>query len=375
MSSQSTENLSVHPSQEKLAKVFSSITLLGPPMSDKLLRLVAHLFTREEAEIAIHLPFYYPRPIEKISRKASRPADEIKPLLESMADRKLILKTSKGYSLLPLIPGMFERMLISGVDTDWHRKYAELLNDIYATGYMRAYNTTRTPGIRSIPVQKSVETKNRVLDADLVSEMIDFHEDLAVANVCQCRQATHFIGKDCKRSSPHDGCLVFGSYATSMINSGDCRRVSKEEMKEIVIDRWEKKLVFFTANIESYKPNAICTCCDCCCHYLESVNNYNGIAGLAHPHFLARVDESLCDNCGRCVKPCNTYAHVLQNKKHIFLADKCVGCGNCVASCKQQAISLSENPVYERPSKNFLSLGTRLLPAISLGSIRARLKR
>ena len=125
------KNFDAAPSQVALAKVFSSVTLLGPPMDDKLVGLIRHLFSPEEAEIAQHLPSYYPRTqqsLKKLAAKVGRAPEEILLLLEAMSKRRTIFKTKKGYALLPLIPGMFERMLIGGADSDWHKEYARMLN-------------------------------------------------------------------------------------------------------------------------------------------------------------------------------------------------------------------------------------------------------
>ena len=100
-----TTKYDAHPAQVEMAKVFSSVTLLGPPMSDKLVRLVAHLFTPEEAEIGVHLPFYYPKSLEKVARKARRVPELIKPTLDMMAEKRVIYGGEKGYCLMPLIPG------------------------------------------------------------------------------------------------------------------------------------------------------------------------------------------------------------------------------------------------------------------------------
>lgn len=369
------DNQDAHPAQIELAKVFSSVTLLGPPMGDKLTRLVAHLFTPEESEVAVHVPFFYPRPLSSVAKKSRRNAELIKPILDGMAAKRVIYGGQKGYSLMPLIPGMFEYMLMNGVDTPWHRKYAELLNDMFATGFVKMYTTQKIPAIRNIPVQSEIQSKNIVVSSDLLSEMIDYHEDLAVAKVCQCRQSLHFIDKECKRSKPEDGCLIFGAFAQAAVASGLGSKVDKQQMRDISVERWEKKLVFLTGNVSPQSPNAICTCCDCCCHALETVNHYKGKTLIAESHYLAKVDEALCDNCGKCSRACNTLAHTMEKKKHLFDLKKCIGCAVCVSSCKENAIGMIENPGFKPPSKGFGTLGFKLLPPTALSGLRAKLSK
>ena len=364
-----------HPAQIALAKIFSSVTLLGPPMSEKVVRLVAHLFSPEEAELARHLPFYYPRSLKTVAKRAKRSPEEIKPLLDAMGKRRVIYGGRKGYALMPLIPGMFEYMLMTGADSEWHRKYAEMINDLVATGFIRNLANRSIPAVRNIPVQKIIEGQSRVLDADRISEMIDRHEYFSVLNVCQCRQSLHFTGHECKRSKPEDGCLVFGSLARDFEQNGSSRAVSKEEMRDIVVERWEKKLIFLTGNVSPSSPNAISTCCDCCCHFVEVVNHFDGKVLIAPSHFLAAVDESLCDDCGKCSMSCNTHAHTYKNKTHQYDRDKCIGCGICMGVCKRGAIRMVENPKYKPPARDFARLGLKLFPTTALAGLKAKLTR
>jgi ferredoxin len=365
----------VHPDQLALARQFTSVRLIGPPMSEKVLELVCHLFSPEEAGIAIHLPFYLPKTLGAIARRARKKPGEIRNTLEAMAERRVIFSSEKGYALLPLIPGMFEYLLMDGRDSPWHRRYAHLINNLYATGYTKEYSTTSSPLIRNIPVETVIESSSRVVDTDLMSEMIQAHDKLAVLNVCQCRQSHAFSDHECSRADITDGCLIFGSFAESMVERGNGRYVSREEMHEIVLERWEKNLVFMSANLVPSSSNAICTCCDCCCHYMESINHFGGRVSLAPSHFLAVVDEAVCNACGKCAKVCNTHAHSVKDKQHAFDVQKCIGCGLCIKVCRKNTISMVENPDYSPPSQGWLCLGLRILPKSLMAQLRVAISR
>ena len=358
------------PEIVKLARIFSSPLLLGPPMGGPLLALVDHLFTAEEAAVARHLPRYLPASLKRISRRAGRKPGDIFPVLDAMARKRVIWSSKKGYSLLPLIPGMFEYLLMDGRDSPWHRRYAQLINDLYDSGYSADYYGRPAPLIRNIPVDEEVRASGNVVDQVSMARMIEDYDTMAVLNVCQCRQSLGFTGKPCSRSTPADGCLVFGSFSDTVVERNSGRYVTKDEMRAIVRDRWEKNLVFMTANISHAGPNAICTCCDCCCHYLESVNRFGGLSSLAQPLFLAVVDETLCTACRACVQVCNTHAHGFEAEVHVYDVGRCIGCGLCVRACPTGAIALEENPAYRGPERNWLQLVFRNLHR-SLATIAA----
>jgi len=369
------ESFVAHSAQIDLAKIFCSVRLLGPPMSEKVVRLVAHLFSPAEAEVARHLPLYDQKPLKKIAKKAGRPPEEIRPLLEAMSERRVIVGGRRGYALIPLIPGMFEHMLMNGVDTEWHRSYARLMVDLLSTRYFRPYNKRPVPLVRNIPVEQTIDNQSRVLDADCMSEMIDRHTSYAVLNVCQCRQSHHFVGHECRRSSPEDGCLVFGVFAERAAKAGNGRAVGRSEMRDIVADRQEKQLVFLTGNVSPVSPNAVCTCCDCCCHFVDMINDQRGGMALAPPHFIARVDEGLCIQCGLCASACNVRAHTFEDKTHGYRVESCIGCGLCVEPCKPGAISMVENPGYKPPTRDFRRMALRSLPSTLLSAIQVKLSR
>ena len=371
---QITEKTAAHHEHVELARLYSSVKMMGPPLNEKLITIIAHLFTREEARLCRHLSFIYPKTAGHIARKSGLPADKITRMLDSLSQKRIILSPGNRYMLYPLIPGSFEHLLRIGGYSGWNNKYAELINDLFNTGYMGEYFGRPINALRNIPVQKAVENNSVVADSDLVSELIDSHRNFSVYNVCPCRKSMRLTGHACKRADPGDGCLTFGDYSLSIAEHGDGRSVSKEEMRGIVEERWGKKLVFLTSNVIPTVPTAICTCCDCCCHALGIHNKFSKNL-LAPPHLIAAVDESRCVGCGRCVTVCNTYAHTVDNARHGYDHRNCIGCGNCVMVCGNKAITMIENRSYRPPVRSYQRLILKMLPPVILTGTKIKLMR
>ena len=359
-----------------LAKKFSLEAMIGPDEGESLLtELLVHCFTIEEAELAVHLPFFYKtHTLEKVARTAGKDPADIKPLLDAMVVRGVIRGRGSGYALLPILPGMFENVLMDGGDSPWHREFARIANRLYETGYVRKYLEHPTRVVRSIPLNKEQDIKSSALDPDQVEQMIRSHDLMAVINNCQCRQARHLEGHECRRADRFDGCLAFGSFAQMYIDRGGARKVDRGYMRSVVKDRIDKNLVFFAGNVAAGSPNQICTCCDCCCHMLGQIIGVDPGLIVTAPKYRAAVLEERCTDCGRCIPPCNLRAHTMEGKRHRYDPARCVGCGLCVQACPAAAIDMVETAEYREPAASFKRLAVRLAPAKIMAIIKGKIK-
>ncbi len=362
--------------QKRLAVRFSSVWLIGPPMGDALQSLVSHLFNPAEAQVALGLPSYLPRKLPFVASMAGLSPEAARPLLQGLVKRRLIYGGASGYSLMPLIPGVFEYFLMGGEETSTHKGFGRRITALFGRGYVKDFiGWVKAPAIRNIPIQEHVEIQQRVADANLVEKLLAAHETFAVLNVCQCRQSVAFAGGHCKRARVEDGCLLFGAFAEGVVPRGTGYHVSREEMRAIILERWARHLVLLTANVSHESPNAICTCCDCCCHGLETINHYGGMALMAQPRFKVVVDTKACIHCGRCLKPCNTMAHGMADGAHHYDPARCIGCAACISACPTGALSLGENPLYTPPSSSLFHLLMRVVPRLVVYMIRALIVR
>ena len=97
---------------------------------------------------------------------------------------------ARRYRLLPIVPGIFEMMLIGHTPeslTDWHRRFIELFEALYDTGYSLDYQAIiPTPVVRYLPVGKAIEAHPMALPSDKLEVVLDQFDVFGVGQ-CQCR--------------------------------------------------------------------------------------------------------------------------------------------------------------------------------------------
>lgn len=334
-------------------------------VGDALLALVAHMYTEEEADIACAVSFT-PKPAEMIAGKAKRPTAEVKPILESMAERLLIISVKAAgvplYSFAMLVPGVYEFQMIrsrnAGEDLAHFTRFAEIFEDLYEE-YM-TWVKPKTLGKdlrfgRVVAVEQSITRSSGVmpLATDRYSEIVDRNKSFCLVNVCACRREKELVGKGCGRGM--DVCSGMGLVADLAIDKGLARRVSREEFMEAKARASSLGLVHMVDNLED--PLQVCSCCTCCCGALRMLKDYNIPTVIVGSHFEAAIDENLCNGCSQCAKICPMEAISMigkgKAKKARIDYARCIGCGLCVTKCdKTMAMSLKERAGHKPPSRN-----------------------
>jgi Pyruvate/2-oxoacid:ferredoxin oxidoreductase delta subunit len=375
-------------SHVKLAKRYSSIFMAGPKMSDDLVTLISYMFTEEQAEIARTLPPYVPVSYKIMAMLKRRPFQEVRSILEEMVDKSVIFRMGNSYSLIPLLPGTMELMMMRNKDDEWLATYARLYLKIFNDGYLKRYmkNTKGLPSITYTPVNHDVEVKNRKVKVnqeieaenrqvsdDFVAKAIEYHDNIAIVNYCQCRRLTKLTGKECSHGglTEEDGCLWFGSVAKYFVSQDIARKVSKKEAFQHVAHGKENKAAFFTFNA-SYKSDLlmICLCCQCCCKFIHVINNFDGQKLVAETEYKIAVNSGLCSNCGACSKVCFTNAHAMVDRKHVYNKDECIGCGVCIDACEKNALQLVRNDKYKKPPRHMMLTLLKLAPEAAMMAIK-----
>ncbi len=364
-----------------VAKNYSSILLMGPPVCDELVALVEHMFTEEEADVVRHIKPWRPKTAASIAASTGRPLHEVKDILERLAHEKYIIFSfgqddKARYFVLPIVPGTFESVLIRKSPdsvTPWHRRFAELYEGLYDTGYLKVYNHKPVNAVRYLPVGESIQATPMALPSDRLEVVMDPYSDFAVG-VCQCRLTKQLMDDGCGRML--ETCMVMGDFAPTLINEGRMRRADKQEVLEIKAAAEKEGLVTWMMNDESTRLfRCSCSCCGCCCGVLRQISEFNAPGMIAPPHFLPRIDSRLCKNCGKCAKACHMKAMVVveegEKKQHIHQKERCIGCGVCVVACPQGALTMVEVPGYKEPPANMVTYLAKYGHNFALSGLKA----
>ena len=305
--------------------------------------LVEELFAPQEAQLATKMPLA-PIPAETLAKDIGGTPQEVESLLETMADKGLVFSNErdgvKYYSVMVLVPGIFEMQFMKGEVNDRARKLAHLFDDYFDVANQQMAVALRTsatlPFARVIAVEEEIPAGVEIHPYDRVSEYIAKADYIGVS-ICYCRHHGELVGHPCDK--PKDVCMSFGPSAKFVDEHGFGKRVSKEEALEILDRSEEAGLIHCSSNIGKY-IDFICNCCGCHCGILRSIKNAAVPSMGASSSFVMSVDDDECVGCGACVDRCQMDALTMDGDLVVRDAERCLGCGLCMSVCPADAMKL-----------------------------------
>jgi electron transport complex protein RnfB len=325
---------------ERLAERLDALPNGFPPTEDGIeLRLLARLFTPEEAALAAQLRLT-PETVAEIGERLGVEPTGLRKLLKDMARKGLIAakRTERGmaYAIMPFVVGIYE-MQVDSLDAGLAAMFEEY--------YHRAFGqvlAVRPQVHRVVPVGESLQAGIEVQPFESAAAIVDDARAWGVLD-CICRKQKALIGDPCDH--PVDVCMAFSETAGAFDHNPVIRALTREEAMATLRRAAEAGLVHSVSNTQR-GVGYICNCCTCSCGVLRGIADL-GIANVvARSSFVNQVSEDLCVGCGACVEACSFGALMVDDVARVDEV-RCVGCGVCTLACPEGALSLVRRPEGE----------------------------
>lgn len=329
-------------SYKKLAERLDALPNGFPSTEDGAeLRLLAKLFTPEEAELASQLRLTREVP-EQVAGRLGRDSVEVRQLLKGMARKGLIAagrtEAGLGYGLMPFVVGIYE-MQVENLDEEM----AALFEEYYKQAFTEVLRVK--PQVhRVIPVNESIKVDMEVRPFESASALVEGAQAWGVMD-CICRKQKALIGEPCEH--PLDVCMTLSEMSNAFDNNSTIRALTREEALGTLKRAAEAGLVHSVSNNQK-GVHYICNCCTCSCGILRGMAEV-GIANVvARSSYVNQVDDLLCNGCETCIDYCQFAALAMGDDMILQVNSvRCVGCGVCVPQCPNDALGLVLRPEEE----------------------------
>jgi ferredoxin len=324
----------------RLAQTLDALPNGYPPTEEGTeLRILARLFTPEEADLAARLR-QTPEVSARIAERIGGDPEALAAQLKGMARRGLISikRTPEGlaYGALPFVVGIYENQL-GFIDAEFARLFEEYYKQAF--GRIMAF---RPEVHRVIPVQESLRKGMEILPFESAASILASARAWGVFD-CICRKQKSLIGEPC--GHPIDVCLTFSEKPGAYDNHPVIHPITEEQARATLRRAAEAGLVHTTGNSQE-GVTYICSCCTCSCGILRGIADLGLANVVARSAFLNQVDEERCVGCELCLDACQFDALFMDEVARVD-PGRCVGCGVCGASCPEEALGLVRRPEEE----------------------------
>lgn len=317
----------------------------GFPISEQEIeiKILKKLFTHEQAEIFINISgFSFLTKVKaknkSLQKKLKLTEEKLSKKLEGMANEGLLLRqkfdskpNEPFYMTLPFIVGLYE---FSTKKMD--KELAELCHE-YIKNIADWMLRIPTKQLRIVPINNNIAQPKTIFHYDEIDEIIKNHYLISLSP-CICALEQKSMGNTCK--APIERCIAFDWFAEHYIDTGLGRKITQDELYNIIQMGKEKGLIFSASNMQN--SIGFCLCCDCCCSALRIANFDPNPAEQYQAAYLAQIDTEKCEECGLCLTRCNLDA-IKIDKYYKVDSKRCVGCGICAVSCPTNAITLKNS--------------------------------
>ena len=241
----------------------------------------------------------------------------------------------------------------------WHRRFAELFEALYETGYTLDYQRGQTrpsPFVRVLSVGSTIEAHPMALPSDRLEVVLDRFETFGVGQ-CQCRMTMQVAGQGCGK--PLGNCTVMGQWAEQGIEQGWLRAGLRQERagdqargriaRPGHLDH--ERRVEPRARPPARAAAAAATPCGWSTSSTPRASWRRPIScrGSTTPSAPSAASAPRTARWARWRSTCRQ-----RQRKH--LRERCIGCGLCVVACgDRRAVAMEPVPDYKLPYKSWFS--------------------
>jgi NAD-dependent dihydropyrimidine dehydrogenase PreA subunit len=314
---------------------------LGFPGSETLGQIFTILFDGEDDVKVIEA---MPGTVAELAERTGLAGERVHEVAERLRLRGAVVYPMNQPELYRLSHAMIELRDATVLWPEAPQELFELWEKLISNEFTNLIPTLKKlnvpPMVRILPIERSVESQNTVLDVDSARKIFEDAE-LITSLPCACRMQARKNGRGADCPAPETSvCMQTNAFAKAVLSRGLGEKLTKEEALKRVAEAEEAGLVHMVRN-NVKEDMFMCNCCSCCCTGLYMVNQTGYMDGLAPSRFRVKLNEDACTGCGTCEDRCQFHAISVDEVAAVDI-DKCFGCGNCVITCPDEALILEE---------------------------------